>query len=449
MTPPPMMGLMAAASPMEVGTSEAAPLLAALSAAFEAEGTVQAIPYPDPVTDPDRAAAAGRFFADRRIVAVTALAASWFEDYLLSDMLEEYSVPAVLWARPGMETGSLCGMQQAAFLLKALDRPCRLLFAPPGCPDALARALCYVRAAGAARWLRRARIGLLGRPVEGMAETAAPELTLRKRLGPRVVGLDTARFLASACVEATQALRPRWAALARSVGNVCVPEEAGIESLQVYSALKRWIVAAGLSAVAAGCYPHLMGKVCLAASLLGEEGVPIACEGDVNGAVGMALLTHWTGRPARNTDLLDPVPEESALVFSHCGSGGFSLAERPADIELAPVRLMDTGLCCRFPARPGPVTLLNLVPGGNTYRLNALYGEALPAPMRFPGNPLQVRFASDYQAILAWIAGNGIGPLDGRLRRPPPPPLRPGRSSRPPVPGKRMSRWKNSSPPIS
>jgi len=161
--------------------------------------------------------------------------------------------------------------------------------------------------------------------------------------------------------------------------------------------------------VAIGCYPHLMGKVCLAASLLGEEGTPIACEGDINGALGMLLLTRLTGQPVHNTDLLDPIAAHNSIVFSHCGSGGFSLASSPPAITLGPVRLMDRGLCCLFTARPGPCTLINLVPSMDSYRLAALYGIALETTMIFPGNPLEVRFKSDYHDILAWIVDNGLG----------------------------------------
>jgi len=159
--------------------------------------------------------------------------------------------------------------------------------------------------------------------------------------------------------------------------------------------------------VAIGCYPHLMGKVCLAASLLAEQGTPIGCEGDINGALGMLLLTLITGEPVHNTDMLDPIPAHNSLVLSHCGSGGFSLACGREQITLGPVRLMNQGLCCLFTARPGPCTLINLIPTMDGYRMGVLYGEAIDTTMVFPGNPLEVRFASDYRSILSWIVSQG------------------------------------------
>jgi len=409
------LGLAVVASPLEVGADEAPALLERLQEAFvrtSFAGRMEFSMVWEPVTTPAAAVEAGRRFHDWRVDALCVVAASWFEDYLVLDLLEECDVPVVLWARPGMETGSLCGVQQLCFMLKQLAHPHCFLFDQVDAKDALHRAWHFAAAAALRRRLRRARIGYLGHRVEGMTETTAHELALKKVLGPRVVGIDSQLFLERAARVPAGSVAARWEQLKGQVGRVTATDEAGLESLQVYAAMKEVVEEAGLSAVAVGCYPHLMGKVCLAASLLGEQGVPVACEGDVNGALGMLMLTLLAGQPVHNTDLLDPIPDENAIVFSHCGSGGFSLAGGP--VTLGPVRLMERGLCCLFLPRLGPVTLVNVVPTMDTYRLGVLYGEAVETGMVFPGNPLRVRFASgrpgrDYRDVLAWIVEQGLG----------------------------------------
>lgn len=406
------LGITSVASPLEVGAGEAPALLSRLQEAFAQAGfgRLEACPSPRPVTDPSSAVEAGRHFYDRRVDVVCAVAASWYEDYLLLDLLEECDVPLIAWARPGMETGSLCGMQQLVFLLKQLGRPTCFLFDKVDSETALRRAWDYAAAAALRHRLRRARIGYLGHRVEGMTETTGHELALKKVFGPRVVGIDSQVFLERAARMSSEAAGERWQRLKGEVGRVTATREAGVESLRVYAALKEMIEEAELSAVAVGCYPHLMGKVCLPISLLAEEGVPLACEGDVNGALGMLMLTGLTDeRPVHNTDMLDPIPAENAIVFSHCGNGGFSLAANPSQITLGPVRLMDHGVCVLFPARPGPVTLINIVPTLTGYRAAAMVGEAVETDMIFPGNPLRVRFRSDYRDILSWIAAEGLG----------------------------------------
>jgi len=411
MRPHVRLGITAVSSPLEVGAGEAPALLDQMHAALTAAGfeRLELIRPPQPLTDSSSAVQAGRHFYEQRVDAICVLAACWFEDYLVLDMLEECDVPVILYSRPGMETGSLCGMQQLGFMLKQLGKPYCFLFDEVGAPAALERAWQYAAAAALRHQLRRARIGWLGHRVHGMTETTPHELALKKFLGPRVVSIDSQVFLERAAKVPAGSVKDVWQQLKAQVGHVTAAEEAGIDSLQVYVALKEMLQELGLDAVAVGCYPHLTGRVCLAASLLGEAGVPVACEGDVNGAVGMLILARLTGQPVHNTDMLDPIPAENAIVFTHCGSGGFSLAAHPSAVTLGPVRLMNRGLCCLFPARPGVVTLINIVPTMNSYRIAVLHGEATETDMVFPGNPLRVRFAVDYREILSWVAREGLG----------------------------------------
>jgi len=139
-------GLTAVASPLEVGAGDAPALVEALRDALQdaSQGgqPIELVTAPATV-DPGTAVANGRFFYDQRVDVVCIIAASWFEDYLAVDLLEECDVPAILWARPGMETGALCGMQQLGFMLKQLGRPACFLFDPPQPGGSAQRALDF------------------------------------------------------------------------------------------------------------------------------------------------------------------------------------------------------------------------------------------------------------------------------------------------------------------
>jgi L-fucose isomerase-like protein len=199
-----------------------------------------------------------------------------------------------------------------------------------------------------------------------------------------------------------------WAAVKARAGRCDVSDADGLDSMRVYAAVEEVVEKQGLHAVTIGCYPHLMGRVCLAASLLADEGVPLACEGDVHGAVGQYMLHLLTGQPTHNTDWLDPVDEHS-VVFTHCGSGSFSLAEKPREIRLGSVRLMGQGVCALFTSKPGPVTLVNINAGPDGYQCALLEGQAVPTEMVFPGNPLRVRFRQPVKELIPWIHEAGLG----------------------------------------
>jgi L-arabinose isomerase len=120
------------------------------------------------------------------------------------------------------------------------------------------------------------------------------------------------------------------------------------------------------------------------------------------------MLHLLTGQPTHNTDWLEPL-EDDSVVFTHCGSSSFALAERQPDITLASVRLMGRGVCALFPSKTGPVTLIGLVAHRAGYQLALLEGEAVSADMVFPGNPLRVRFPRPAEELIEWIHEQGIG----------------------------------------
>ena len=62
-----------------------------------------------------------------------------------------------------------------------------------------------------------------------------------------------------------------------------------------------------------------------------------------------------------------------------------------------------------FTARPGDVTLLNIIPTSGSYKMAVAEGKAIETDMVFPGNPLKVQFKSNYRHILEWIADEGFG----------------------------------------
>ena len=74
-------------SPLEVGADRAPQAARDLSRLLQDAGCE--VVDLGPVDTPDKAAAAGRAIAERHLHAVAFAAASWFEDYLVLDLLEE------------------------------------------------------------------------------------------------------------------------------------------------------------------------------------------------------------------------------------------------------------------------------------------------------------------------------------------------------------------------
>ena len=141
--------------------------------------------------------------------------------------------------------------------------------------------------------------------------------------------------------------------------------------------------------------------------MLAEQGITGACEGDVPNAITMKMLYELSGKPVNNTDLLDFNYGDNSILFAHCGSSGFSIAE--GEIELAPVRLAETGVCCKFLMKPGKVTAVDICGNGDNFRMSVMVGDAIPCGMEFPGNPVKIRFDKNVEDINEEIMANGIG----------------------------------------
>ena len=399
----PRIAIIAVSSPLEVGAGRATEKVSELEAVLKQEKCDVILSAA--VSTHQESSVIGRKLAGLFPDMLVFLPVCWFEDYLVTDFIEECGTPLLLWALPGMETGSLCGCQQLGTFLKYLEHPFFHVFGEVGDREIVHEALKYFRASALYSRLRRSRIGLCGSRVNGMTHTSPNEFMLKKSLGPRVIPVPSGKI--TSCEDDSE-IKEIWNSYKKRCGSVNVRDESGLESIKMYCGLKKVIAEYDLDALTVGCYPDLMGKVCVASSLLAEEGIPLACEGDVHGAVAQLILTLLSGLPTMNGDFLEPLDKDS-IVFTHCGSSSLCLAEEKADASLNSVRLMGHGVCVLFPAKPGKVTLLNLTPVENAYQCAMLTGETVGTEMVFPGNPARVKFDRPVKEVIDWTFQEGMG----------------------------------------
>lgn len=345
--------------------------------------------------------------------ALIVCVATWSNDHYILQLIQQLRCFVLLHAFPSLDSGSLCATQQIASVLTDIHYPYYAgICAEPGSPDALEAIRLALEQAGRPTDLRphaNITIGSIGGRVQGMTEIAYDEFALLEKCDAVVIPISESELeLCRRQVTASQIAGVR-AELLRRPYHILSSEKAIDESLAYYLALKQLICQYRLNGLAVKCYTHYMGKVCLAYSLLCDEGIVCSCEGDVNNAVMMRLLCDMTGECVNHTDFLYPDTETNSVLFSHCGSSGFSIAADPCTVELAPVRLMDCGVCSRFLPKPGLVTLADLVGHGEQLRMSVLTGHAIPCGMEFAGNPARVQFAAPVQLICQEILERGCG----------------------------------------
>jgi L-fucose isomerase-like protein len=402
----PKVGVTVIYHPYEEGASDAQSLLLK-SMDLLVDLGLDTVTAKELVHDTETAIEAGKIFKEENVDLLCLPLATWSSDYTVLDLLEQIDVPVITWAFPGVNTGSLCGVQQIDCVLKELNKEYKFVYGDN--EKSYQEILSYSKAVALKNKMRHTRLGLIGYRISGMTEVTFDEFALKSVFGPRVIhlGIDDLKIQ----TETISDDEPRilWEKVKEKVGKVISNEDNGIYSSKIYLVLKKFIQDHGLSGIATECYPKLMGQVCLAHSLLSEEGVVASCEGDINSALAMLILHELTGLPVHNTDLLAVYENDNSILFSHCGSGGFSLAEKMEDICLSSVRLAKAGVCVLFPSKPGEVTMINLVGRKDTYRMCIVKGEAVNTEMVFPGNPIRVRIPIEINDFLEIIAEKGFG----------------------------------------
>lgn len=335
--------------------------------------------------------------------------ATWSEDHHLLDLLSYVDKPIILRAYPARDTGSLCCAHQIGAVFTDIGKVYDFVYGEADSDTCVKKTMSIAASYALVNTMNKVRLGTVGGRVKGMTEIAYDEFSIKQKLGARVVNIDETEML-----RAVEAVTDEQAdALLEEKKGFITPctvsssAEAMRESMKYYYALRSLVDEYDLQALAVKCYTTYMGKVCLGYSILAEEGIVSSCEGDVTNALTMRLLYELSGKPVNNTDYLYHDDEKNTILFAHCGSSGFSIAE--GEIDLTPVRLAETGVCCRFVTKPGTVTAVNICGHGDDLRMAIMVGESVPCGMEFPGNPVVIRFEKKVDQINNEIMDNGIG----------------------------------------
>ena len=333
-------------------------------------------------------------------------------------------LPVVLWAahRPGgfdagfdhgaiTAEGATVGAPMLTSVLVREGRPFELVVGRIDEPAVLAEVELALSVAVAAGRLRRARIGRIGRPLDGYACVDTDDALLRAATGIELVPIDPAE-LRELYAEVTA---PRAAALEREVRADYDVEIEGDEldrSLRAACALDDLIDRHRLDAGAMNCHvPEIrfgdeIGITpCLGLGRSTTRGVPWTCVGDVLTAVAM-LAGKLLGGAAQYHELEAIDYETGELVIASSGEFDlhFAPSARPRLIRNGWFRSDPRcGACACFSAARGPATLIGFAQVGSGYRLIAAEGEltgrAFPATGTANGG---FRFARGLEGWTDW-----------------------------------------------
>lgn len=295
---------------------------------------------------------------------------------------ETLGVPVVLSGFPEplddgrVPNNSLCGLNMATYTLSELDHAHSYVFADPRTHAGATALLHQTRAATVLRELRGSTVGLIGFRAPGFYPATFDELLLRRTFGVRVehIGLQevTDRVRDGAFKEPPHETFP-------TVEGGRLGEEAVRWLGRYYGAITETVAAHGLTTVAIKDWPEMApfdpaipAGAWPALSWLQDEGVNVAPEGDVNGAVTMDLLARLSGGGTPFfADISGFGSADSTAVLWHYG-GATNLARNRDEI-----RFGSDGRELELTLRPGVGVLARLGYSRGRYRLLLVEVEVL------------------------------------------------------------------------
>jgi L-fucose isomerase-like protein len=167
-----------------------------------------------------------------------------------------------------------------------------------------------------------------------------------------------------------------------------------------------------LNALAIRCWPEFARDYgvspCAAMSILQAEGLILACEGDIDGALSMIAHQAMGAQTPFLFDFSQVDFKENFALFWHCGVAPCSLWDGKC------VRSLDTyfaggkGVTADFVLKSGDVSVLRLDSARGEYRLFLQQGKAVPMEKLLRGTYMKVLFGRPVQEVLELIIYNGF-----------------------------------------
>ncbi|UQN08373.1 hypothetical protein [Deinococcus sp. QL22] len=293
----------------------------------------------------------------------------------------------------------------------------------------------WIEAAQVKHVMAHNRLGLMGRPYNGMLDIYSDPTLQAITFGThlQMVELDELAQLRQGVTEAEAAERVTLFQTEFDLQPDCDPAEL-TRAARTSVALDRFVDRHRLGSLAyyAESVPghdneDVMTSIILGCSLLTARGIPVAGEYEIKNAQAMKIMDAF-GAGGSFTEYYALDFADDVVLMGHDGPGHTRIAEgktkvRPLEVFHGKV---GRGLSVEMSVQHGPVTLLSVVESGSRLKLLVAEGESVPGPLLEIGNTnSRYRFAPGARAFVeAWNAQGpahhcavGVGHLAGRLQK--------------------------------
>lgn len=248
----------------------------------------------------------------------------------------------------------------------------------------------FLSAAAAVREFKNLRIGQISTRPQAFWSVICNEAELLERFGIEVVPttlVDIEKETESILKENGNALKDEIESLKAYVGRISVSED-GLQTIAAMKiAIRKWAESERLSAAAIQCWSAMqkaMGVApCFINGALTSEGLPIACETDIHGAI-TSVLVQAAGLGRSSTFMADVTIRHpgnpNAELLWHCGNFPPDLASDSRESALTDHFSMFCAGAGAFELKKGDVTISRFDGLKGEYSLLMGHGRGVEGP---------------------------------------------------------------------
>ena len=342
----------------------------------------------------------------------------------MSEVLHSFDCPVLLWTlrEPVIDGGrlrlnSLTGAYSAANIMRACGRRFAYVFGAPQEAQTKAQIAAVVAAAKVKKVLSSLRLLQIGHTPEGFGFGRALDSEMLSNFGVRLTSIEARELIDRAKSYGDDEIVDYLAAAGKCIrGLDATPEKNRLDFARLYKAYESYIKENGIGAVSSRCWPDFFTSfgtpVCAVLALLGDSGVPAACEADSYGALSMFIGQALTGKPTFFGDPVSLDEGENTVTLWHCGMAACSLAREDTGAACGVHCNRKIGPTLDFGCKAEPrVTIFRVgrEPDG-TFRFFICGGEALDKPRQFIGTSIVVKTDAPAREVVERSVKNGWEP---------------------------------------
>ena len=167
-----------------------------------------------------------------------------------------------------------------------------------------------------------------------------------------------------------------------------------------------------LSALAIRCWPEFARDFgvspCAAMSLLQSEGLILACEGDIDGALSMIAHKALGAETPFLFDFSQVDFEQDFALFWHCGVAPCNLWDGACNRSLDTYFAGGKGVTADFVLKSGQLSVLRMDSARGAYRMFLQQAKAVPMEKLLKGTYMKAVFDRPVKEVLDLVLDNGL-----------------------------------------